>query len=118
MYKFKECHSNKTLTDIFIEPTAIWTDRVRIDGNLGDCIVFVDSANNKYTLFTNDKVLFDKFITTITNHLVFNSQDLVVINESHFIEECSDIKDEKKQLAITSDVVNYVITHYNIYNED
>ena len=117
MYKFKECHSNKVLTDIFVEPTAIWTDTVRIGGNLANCIIFVDSANNKYALYTKDKVFYDKLMDDLTNNMVFVSTDLVVMNESHFIDECSDIEDEE-QLKIASDVMNYVMTHYNIYTED
>lgn len=117
IYKFKECHANKVLTDLWVEPTAIWTDTVKIDGSLADCIVFIDSANNKYSFYTKDKVLLDKFMTTIEYHRIFVTQDLVVMNESHFIEECSDIKDEKKQLAVASDVMNCVMS-YNIYNEE
>ena len=49
--------------------------------------------------------------------MVFVSTDLVVMNESHFIDECSDIEDEE-QVNIASDVMNYVMTHYNIYTED
>ena len=117
IYKFKECHANKVLTDLWVEPTAIWTDTVKIDGNLADCIVFIDSANNKYSFYTKDKVLLDKFMTTIEYHRIFVTQDLVVMNESHFIEECSDIKDEKKQLAIASDFMNCVMS-YNTYKEE
>ena len=117
MYKFKECHSNKVLTDIFVEPTAIWTDTIRIGENLANCIIFVDSANNKYALYTKDKVFYDKLMDDLTNNMVFVSTDLVVMNESHFIDECSDIEDEE-QLKIASDVMNYVMTHYNIYTED
>lgn len=84
LYKFKECHANKALTDLWVEPTAIWTDTVKIDGNLADCIVFIDSANNKYSFYTKDKVLLDKFMTTIEYHRIFVTQDLVVMNESHF----------------------------------
>lgn len=117
MYKLKECHSNKVLTDIFVEPTAIWTDTVRIGENLANCIVFVDSANNKYALYTKDKVFYDKLMDDLTNNMVFVSTDLVVMNESHFIDECSDIDDEE-QVKLASDVMNYVMTHYNIYTED
>lgn len=28
IYKFKECHANKALTDLWVEPTAIWTNEV------------------------------------------------------------------------------------------
>lgn len=116
MYNFRECHADKTLTDIFIEPVAIWTDAVIIDGLSAYCFVFVDSANNKYTLYTGDKALFDKFVGVIKNDRVIVHQDLIVINESHFIKECSDIKDEKKQLAVASDVKHYVM-NYNFYDK-
>lgn len=117
MYKFRECHSNKVLTDIFVEPTAVWTDEVKVDGELADCFVFVDNANNKYILYTKDKTLYNALIDTLTGFVKLETKDLVVMNETHFIEECSDIEDEE-QLKIASDVMNYVMTHYNIYTED
>lgn len=102
MYKFKEYHSNKALTDVFVEPIDIW---VRIDENLGYCIVFEDSANNKYDLYTKDRLLYYKLVDVIINKSVFDSNELVVMNESHFSEDCSDMR-------------NYVMDNYNICKED
>lgn len=101
MYKFKEYHSNKALTDVFVEPIDAW---VRVDGNFGYCIVFEDSANNKYDLYTKDRVLYCKLIDAILAKREFESNELVVMNESDFSEDCSDVR-------------TYVINKYNICKE-
>lgn len=117
MYKFRECHSNKVLTNIFVEPTAVWTDEVNVDGELADCFVFVDNANNKYILYTKDKTLYNKLNDALTYNSVFDTSNFVVMNETHFIEECSDIEDEKEQVQLASDVMNYILVNFNKYED-
>lgn len=119
MFNLMECHVDKTLTPLFVSPTAIWVDKPqKMNGNdLSYCFTFIDSAKNKYFLFTKKEDVYRAINDFLKrkDYANLSAKEYVVINETNFSSELeSSFDTEKEQVDYSVETIKYLMDNYNL----
>ena len=107
--ELQELHSDKTLTPLFVTPTAVTMSKLVINQEDVHVVNFIDHSGRKYVVLTKNSTLYDKICDILHYRppMALNELKLVAINESEISEECDD--NEEK----ITDISLYAIYKYN-----